>query len=56
MVELVGDRCEPSDFVVPKKEGIVLVETTVSGGYLFLSGGKLIFNTGAGAVETITSA
>ena len=55
MVELVGDHCAPSSLVVPELE-LIPTGSNISGGFLFLSGGKLLFDNGAGAFETITSA
>jgi len=54
MVEIIGDICEPSDLTAPTHETIAN-GSGISGGYLFLSGGKLLFDTGAGAFETVTS-
>ncbi len=54
MVELVGDICEPSEFILPKLEHTLTLSaisiSTVSEGFLFLSGAKLWFHNGTNVV------
>tara|TARA_R100000501_G_C2508398_1_gene41134 strand:- start:121 stop:282 length:162 start_codon:yes stop_codon:yes gene_type:complete len=52
MTELIGDVCEPSNLKIPE---IAAAQASISkAGFIFISGGKLYFDTGS-AIETITS-
>ena len=55
MVELIGDMCIPSELIVPEHYLQTEANVNISGGKLFISGGKLHFTFGA-VTEIITSA
>ena len=50
MTELIGDICEPSNLTIPTD----LTGSVSKAGFIFISGGKLYFDTGS-AIEVITS-
>ena len=55
MVEVYGDPINPSELIVPQRDGFV-GEMKVSGANLFASGAKLFIRFGDETVELITSA
>ena len=54
MVELIGDPCIPSVLIVPEMFLQTEANVNISGGKLFLSGGKLHFTFG-NVTEAISS-
>ena len=50
MVELVGDPCLPSEFIVPNKLG---GSFPTASGALYMSGAELIFYNGSGPLVVV---